>query len=413
MQSLIILGRQSDLGVAELDSLYGESKINKVSSNAVVVDIDPCVFNFERLGGSTKFCKLLTSLDTTKYEEVEKFLVSVSPEQTKLMPEGKMTLGLSLYGFNLDYKQILSSAIKLKKSIQATGRSVRIVPNKTNELSAAQIIHNKLTSNRAWELVIVKSSNKVYIAQTIKVQDIEAYSKRDQARPYRDTQVGMLPPKLAQIIINLASKKLEEQKLLSICDDEQLTQPDVKINNELKLLDPFCGTGVVLQEASLMGYKVIGSDISDRMVEYTTNNLGWLKSKFKLPFQNDAEVLLGDATKYKWPKFDIIASETNLGKPLSSIPDSRELNDIITKANDIIEKFLINVAGQLRPGQRLCLAVPAWQYSPNKFKHLPVIDLIEKMGYNFVDFKNISQEQLIYYRPGQSVARELLVITRK
>lgn len=58
------------------------------------------------------------------------------------------------------------------------------------------------------------------------VQDIESYTARDQARPMRDARVGMLPPKLAQIIINLALS-----------------------NNDItEVLDPFCGTGVVLQE---------------------------------------------------------------------------------------------------------------------------------------------------------------------
>jgi tRNA G10 N-methylase Trm11 len=412
MQSLLILGRQPDIGMAELQSLYGPEKVDRINNQAAVVDIDPCNFYFDRIGGSTKFCKLLTIIETSNWHDVEKFLIKVSPDQSRGMPDGKMTLGLSQYGFSLGYKELLASGIKLKKAIQSTGRSVRIVPNKSNELTSAQVIHNNLTSSKAWDLVIVLSENKTYIAQTAKVQDIESYAKRDQARPFRDSRVGMLPPKLAQIIINLAHGKLSESELTNTCEDNQEPIIDRGLS-KIKVLDPFCGSGVILQEACLMGYGVIGSDINERMVDYSIKNLEWLKTKFNVRKDHPIEIFATDAVNASWPIINFIASETNLGKPLSTVPSQYELQQIVSESNDIIELFLKNVAKQTRSGFRLCIAIPAWQISRNKFKQLPLIDLIDKMGYNFVDFKNISNEQLIYYRPGQIVARQLLVLTRK
>jgi tRNA G10 N-methylase Trm11 len=412
MQSLIILGRQPSLGLAELISLYGEDKVEKIGSTAAVVDVDPCNFRFDRLGGSTKFGKLLTTLNTTDWSEVEKFLVDVSPDQSKSMPEGKMTLGLSVYGYDMNFKAILTAGIKIKKAVQKTGRSVRIVPNKTNELSAAQIIHNKLTGDKAWDLLIIKGSKNTFIAQTIKVQDIAGYTRRDQRRPFRDPRVGMLPPKLAQIIINLSVGKIPDNELSSVCNEnnqESLSSD----NHKFTILDPFCGTGVVLQEASLMGYSCVGSDIEDRMVDYSIKNLRWLKTEFKIEENQSQEIVVGDATTTKWPRFDAIACESNLGKPLASLPTPQELKSVIKQANEVIEGFLKNLSGQTKSGQRFCIAIPAWQISQNSFQHLPVVDLIEDLGYNFVEFKNISSEQLIYYRPGQVVARQLLIITRK
>jgi tRNA G10 N-methylase Trm11 len=412
MQSLIILGRQPSLGLAELISLYGEDKVEKIGSTAAVVDVDPCNFRFDRLGGSTKFGKLLTTLNTTDWSEVEKFLVDASPDQSKSMPEGKMTLGLSVYGYDMNFKAILTAGIKIKKAVQKTGRSVRIVPNKTNELSAAQIIHNKLTSDKAWDLLIIKGSKNTFIAQTIKVQDIAGYTRRDQRRPFRDPRVGMLPPKLAQIIINLSVGKIPDNELSSVCSENN-QEPLSSDNHKFTILDPFCGTGVVLQEASLMGYSCVGSDIEDRMVDYSTKNLRWLKTEFKIEENQSQEIVGGDATTNKWPRFDAIACESNLGKPLASLPTPQELKSVIKQANEVIEGFLKNLSGQTKSGQRFCIAIPAWQISQNSFQHLPVVDLIEDLGYNFVEFKNISSEQLIYFRPGQVVARQLLIITRK
>ncbi len=122
----------------------------------------------------------------------------------------------------------------------------------------------------------------------------------------------------------------------------------------------------------------------------------------------------GDATTHTWtPPVDFMASETYLGRPFSSLPAPEILAQTITDCNLIIKKFLRNLDSQLAAGTRVCLAVPAWQTRPGEFKHLPLIDQIEQLGYNRVRFEHMRNEDLLYYREDQIVARELLVITRK
>jgi len=416
MQSLLILGRQPELGIAELESLYGADKIKVISSNVVLLDVDPCLLAFDRLGGSIKFAKVLTKLETTNWREIEDFIIKVSPDQTLKMPAGKMTLGLSLYGFNQSAKNIINTGIKIKREIQKTDRSVRLVPNQASELNSAQVIHNKLTRPNGWELLFIKSYGVTYVAQTVKVQDIKSYSLRDRNRPYRDSRIGMLPPKLAQIIINLASGLLPEELRLSVCDipeDEIIPITD----QEKTILDPFCGTGVILQEALLMGYKVIGSDIDPRMIDYSKKNLDWLTIKIKRLNQtknySKDNIFVGDAINTKWPKFDFIASETFLGKPMSSSFTNEQIAHEINICNTTIKSFLKNLLNNLDKDSRLCLAVPAWQVSRNQFKHLSLIDQLDDLGYNQLSFKSINTKELIYIRPDQIVARQLLVLKRK
>ncbi len=111
---------------------------------------------------------------------------------------------------------------------------------------------------------------------------------------------------------------------------------------------------------------------------------------------------------------DFVASETYLGRPFTSRPSAEILERTAADCNLIIKKFLKNIHGQLKPGTRLCLAVPAWQNpARSKFKHLPLIDQISALGYNRVRFEHSGNEELIYYRKDQVVARQLLVITRK
>jgi tRNA G10 N-methylase Trm11 len=413
MQSLLILGRQPALGMAELESLYGPAKIRPVGDKVAVVDVDPCLLAFDRLGGSMKFCKILTTLDTTSWKEIEKFLLQVSPGHSEQMPEGKMRLGLSAIDVSVELKQLNATALTLKKAIKKTGRNVRVIPNKSLELNSAQILHNQLTGETGWDLVFIRDGNKTIIAQTVKVQDIESYARRDRERPKRDARVGMLPPKLAQIIVNLAVGELPADKLQNICDIP-LGEPVPRKLLGKTVFDPFCGTGVILQESLLMGYNACGSDIEQRMVDYSVFNIKtWVHSNYKVDVSN-VELQKADATSARWDfDFDFVASETYLGRPFTSQPTPEILQQTISDCNLIIKKFLQNLHDQIQPGVRLCLAVPAWQIKTDKFKFLPLIDQISDLGYNRVDLEHPRDDQLIYYRSDQVVARQLLVITRK
>ncbi len=54
------------------------------------------------------------------------------------------------------------------------------------------------------------------------------------------------------------------------------------------VLDPFCGTGGILIEAGVMGARVVGADIDERMVEGTIKNLEYCGVKEYEIFQGDA-----------------------------------------------------------------------------------------------------------------------------
>ncbi|MDQ3065311.1 MAG: hypothetical protein M3Q36_03515 [bacterium] len=383
MKSLLILGRQPELGLAELESLYGAENMTVIGRGGALLNIDHEDVAFSRLGGSIKLAKVLTILEKTDWPSIEKYLVHTIPKHLEQQPEGKLRLGISTYGLSVSPDHLHTTSLKLKKVIKEMGKSVRFIPNKSAALNSAQVIHNKLTGLNGWELVLARFDDKTVLAQTIIEQDIEAYASRDQNRPMRDARVGMLPPKLAQILINLAN-------------------PD----NDATLLDPFCGTGVVLQEALLMGYRAYGSDLEPRMVEYSDKNLDWM---FKIKLWNTEQ---GDATKHSWKHFDSVACETFLGKPLSSLPERYILDQIRQECDEIHEKFLKNIATQAKSGTRLCLAVPAWN-TKYGFLHLKTLDLLDKLGYTRKSFVFASNEELIYHRPDQIVARELVILERK
>lgn len=392
LKSLLILGRQPALGLAELESLYGHSAVMPVGDQVAALTVSASDVDFNRLGGSVKLCKVLTRLNTTHWGDIERYLVKNVAEHAGKLPEGKIQIGISVYGFQESSQRIQATGLSVKKAIKKIGRSVRLTPNQEPALSSAQVLHNHLTGPTGWELVVVRDNDHTFLAQTTQIQDIASYTIRDRERPKRDSRVGMLPPKLAQIIINLAAAQ---------------TAAAGKV-----VLDPFCGTGVVLQEAELMGFSAYGSDLEPRMIDYSAKNLEWLGQTHSHPASPILEI--GDATNWHWQSaVDIVACETYLGKPFTSTPTPALLASTVSDCNLIIKKFLRNIHAQIKPGTRLCVAIPAWQVRKGEFKHLPLVDSLEEIGYNQLRFEHVEREQLLYYREDQFVARELLVITRK
>lgn len=401
-QTVTVFGRLPALSLAEVEALFGAEVIQPIGNQAALIDIEPAKIDFTRLGGTVKFAKLLTFLDSTKWLDIEKFLKKSVPQHLQYLPEGKLRLGLSVYGLNVSAKQVNATGLAIKKIVTGTGRPVRVIPNKELTLNSAQVLHNKLTSEFGWELIFIRDGNRTVVAQNIAEQDIEAYAARDQKRPKRDARVGMLPPKLAQTITNLAIGKIDLE--------DPTCGPGVSKGKTV--LDPFCGTGVILQEAALMGYDAYGTDLEQRMIDYAHTNLDWLGENFAHPpfsYFLDA----ADATSYRWQHhFDTIASEVYLGQPFSALPSPKKLEEVRGTTSTIIQKFLENLAVQTKPGFRLCLAVPAWQTSQG-FLRLPTLDHLEKLGYTRLSFVHVKNSDLTYYREGQIVARELVVLERK
>lgn len=396
MKSLFILGRQPTLGLAELESLYGPDAITVIGKGGALLDIDPTAVSFDRLGGSIKLARVIHILDSTKWRQIEDYLSENILSFTGGLPDGKIRLGLSAYGLRALASDINVTGLRLKKIIKSSGRSVRVIPNKQPELNSAQILHNQLTGQTGIEIVAARYGDRTVLAITVAEQDIEAYARRDQARPARDAKVGMLPPKLAQIIINLSAK------------DESINP----ISQQM-ILDPFCGTGVVLQEALLMGYLVHGSDIEPRMIDYTQKNINWLHSTHG--YKGTLLTLeVGDATSHDWLAANIaesVACETYLGKPFTSLPPQGLLETVRTECDEIHDKFLRNIGEQIRPGTKLCLAMPAWK-TKTGFLHLKTLAKLEQLGYTRRSFVHTREQDLIYFREDQVVARELVVLEK-
>ncbi len=463
MKYLAVLGRQPKISLAELESLF--VNVRPIGAELAEFESDKTP-DIRRLGGTQK---ISVKIDGS----FQDFLKS-------LPMAGKLTIGVSDYSRGATAFKAQGEALKIKRILTKLGHSVRVVPNKTAALSSATSFHNRLFAENKIELI--KVGKDFY--RVIGVQNIDAYVKRDQARPARDAKVGMLPPKLAQILINL-------------CGD---------LPAGTRLLDPFCGTGVVLQEAMLMGYMPYGTDLSERMVEYSRKNLEWLLHSLACegrhcrdtvslsesspagrdsdPAQPDSQYLgqlttpstrqenaadvpgslartsaasrqnskilstrgeeeeasacndrpeelrfseekmgqiltsidvtQGDATNFQWqPPINAVACEGYLGRPMSLPPAEIKLKQEKQECGSIVLGFLKNLASQIQEGTPVVIAVPAWLRPNGEYERLNLLDEIKNLGYNVKSFRNLGQEDLLYHRDQQVVAREIIVLRKK
>ncbi len=384
-----ILGRQPALGMAELERIYGSDKTRWFSNESALIEDEN--FDFEQLGGSMK-AGLVTIETRGNWSEVGEKIVSDYSETWSRIGH-KITLGISAYGFKATPRDVQRTGIMLKQKLKSRGVSLRLIPNDYAALNTATSHHNKLgLSDNKVELLVVRAGNgDVIVAESVGSQNITALAARDQARPRTDAFVGMLPPKLARIMINLSG---------------------ITLDHPLTLLDPFCGTGVVLQEAALMGLNIYGTDLSEKMVAYSGENLEWLLRRHRLETVSTFEV--GDAMKLAWQKpLDLVVAETYLGQPFSAPPRPEKLAAVRDNCNHIVTDFLKNIGTQLSAGTPLVLAIPAWRDAHGNFTHLPVIGRLDSLGYTPIDLQHVKKSELLYFRETQVVARELLILHKK
>lgn len=386
---IALLGRQPELSIAELERVF--QKVSWFSPQTALIDTENNI-NIQKLGGSQKIGKVVLTVDTTDWRRVSDSIVKHYSKHWA-SASGKITLGLSAYDFTVSPREVQKVGLILKSKLKSSGVSLRLIPNQEATLSSATSHHNKLgLSDNKIELLIIKGEKETIVAESTGAQNITALAARDQGRPRRDAFVGMLPPKLAQIMINLA------------------VGPNT--GTRQRILDPFCGTGVLLQEAALMGNSVYGTDLSEKMIRFSRDNLNWLQDTYKLDI--DWYLHEGDAMDTKWQQpINAIAAETYLGQPFSAPPSASKLTEVRGNCNHIIGTFLKNLAAQLEPGTPIVLAVPAWRDVFGGLTHLPLTAKVEDYGFDRMPLETVDSSRLLYSRPDQVVGRELLLLIKR
>jgi tRNA G10 N-methylase Trm11 len=370
---IAILGRQPELGLVELESLLGAAGVEPFGRQAALMSE---AIHIDRLGGAVKVAEVL-------YRGPAAALRDLPIDLEKLpMREGKTPFALSAYGTHDTAKMQFAAGLELKKRLRERG-SVRLVSaGKGLAVSAAELRHNRVIED-GFELLEIVNHGEMVVARTLGVQDIDWYSRRDYERPARSAKVGMLPPKLAQILVNT-------------------TQP-------APVADPFCGTGVVLQEALLLGREAHGTDLSEEMVEASSKNLPWLAGQLEatLPAWS---VRKADARAARLPAGSSVVTEGYLGPNLTGPPTISELGKMRHELLGLYRESLASWAKQLPPGAEVSVCLPAWRVG-RTWHYLGLVDELPRLGYTLKSFEHV-RTPLLYAREDQVVGRQLLLLRK-
>lgn len=379
MKHAAVLGRNPALSVAELTAIGGSGCVDSVAHGVGLLNED-ISSAADRLGGTTKLVRLTGMADSAEQA------VSQAAGQA---PSGrKLSFGLSIYG-DAAAGQL---SIVLKKYLRKRGISARFVPTK-DALSTAQVKHNRLLNNGV-EWCLVEAGGKWHVGETTWIQDFECFAHRDYEKPVNDTKRGMLPPKLARIMVNLG-----------IGD---------AVNSVV--YDPFCGSGVVLMEASLLGCQVVGSDVSKKAVTDTLQNLDWTKPSG----QGSWDIRAADATApLPFTDVNTIVTEGYLGTAATQSMDDSAMLEEAKNIEPMLETFLKQAHRSLKPQGTLVLTLPMWKLRGGT-RRLSVIDRAEGLGYtrlrplpeNLQLSGLTDRETIEVSRPKQRVLHELVILRR-
>ena len=203
------------------------------------------------------------------------------------------------------------------------------------QLSAVEVLKKNLVENKA-EILFCIGKKQTATATTAAVHNPFEFQKRDVGKPCQ-RKIFAMPPRLARIMVNLAS-----------CTRGKL------------LLDPFCGVGTILQEGLLAGARGVGVDINPWCVKATLTNLEWLEKEYSLEGA-DYSVVQGDACRLTGKlgeEVDCIATEPDLGPALREVPTVAYAEKIVAELEPLYCGFLKEAYGLLREGGRLVLVAP-------------------------------------------------------
>ncbi|MDA2921811.1 methyltransferase domain-containing protein [Patescibacteria group bacterium AH-259-L07] len=426
MTYFFILGNNPTLSIAEIVCVLS-AKIKKQNIKVISQDVFIVEFNKKidisllqkQLGGTIKIGKIISTRNIDDIKRVEQSLVKqillLFPLNVK-----KVFFGFSIYGGRVDIKAL---ALAIKEKLKQQGIASRWVVSKESVLSSVVVQKNKLLEQGA-EFTLFIKKDKVLLGKTLTCQEFEKYSFYDFSRPYRAIEKGMMPPKLAKMMINLSGT-----------------------DSASVFLDPFCGSGTILQQAILMGYEnVIGVDVDEHAVSRTQKNLEWLTKNEELRIKNEelsVKIQKCDVKnldkKIPPQSVDTIITEPYLG-PLKI----RNLKAEIKILSDLYINAFKSFKKVLKPDGRVVIIFPVFSVSFPSSSHLPlsslgrsprdgrtknklhfllILDTLKKIGWQtqiplpqyLLDnpvIKTTSRRSIIYSRPDQKILREILIFTR-
>lgn len=405
----LVLGHHPLLSIAEVLAQTNNTTIRTASEDSLVIDTTTNITLIaDYLGGIQK---VVVDMEPCLSHEILACAAAKALAVFAKQRQRKVHFTVSCYGAAEGMqKNILKHVKRALADAGALGRFL----HKDMQKNVPNVLVRNQVLGKGVDIVVMGSGDTAYVGTTSWVQDVDMYVRRDIDKPRRDMQTGMLPPKLAQTLINLALPHVQQQV------------PCV--------WDPFCGLGVIPMEAILMGFPVVASDINPEMEDNTHTNLTWLT--FEGTHVPPFSVSTIDAAHWSHvPTADglhpnCIVTEGTLGHNFLQPPTEEEALYEQEELARLYEDFF---QGLSRPEaqsiEAVVMTIPFHITASGKYLRLlpKVLPAIYALGFTTAEILPVGEEALrkanllehfteehtiLYTRSKQFVGREIVVFTR-
>lgn len=224
------------------------------------------------------------------------------------------------------------------------------------------------------DYVFLVYKHKTFLADQL--SNPKEYEERDETRPVFDP-VAVTSIRLAKILINLAEAQQE-------------------------ILDPFCGTGTILQEALLMKYHVIGVD---KKIQDARKNLSILPNAQKV------RLIEGDARHLSKLVLNVesVVTEPYMGPYLKKLPTDQEAAAIIMELTDLYQNVLAELARVVQG--KIVMIVPRIRTFKAKYE-VPMAQLLKRAGLRVVSPVPSITVPLFYPKKKSKVERFIYILEK-
>jgi len=380
------LWREFKLSLAEIHAIFPTLEIEYADKYICIVKIDDSWVLLKGVKHMGWIIKLIELIPWYKWNPAQSIISDAEKH------EWKFRYGVSYIWSDGNLKWAL---LDIKRFLQKKEISARFVNKNFSKLNTAQVISEWLV-DRWTDYSIISAGDTEYLWRTIWIQDIDSYSKRDYGKT-RDMQVGMLPPKLAQMMMNFSEWT--------------------------KIYDPFCGLWTILIESAIVwNEEVYGSDISSENIEKSKKNINFIRKEF----ENNLKTSMFEVLDAKWissspflRKSDAIVTEWYLGQIFHKYSiTEQKLAEEKKKLLDIYEKFFFWLH-RAHYTWIIVISFPFWEIHGKYHYFNEIYDLIAKYCKNLPllpkleDIKHTRSWSLLYKRPDQIVWREIFKLKIK
>ena len=375
MHYIFILGRNVKLSQAEIFSYFKKENLKilnySLRKNALLIETDVEIGNIiDNLGGTLSIGEVIVS------GEMNSLIKNLDKKELYFGTKNK--LNYILWNFSDENsKNVISDYLKKRfrnEKLKATEKHLSGFMDLQEKDSAKIISSKKLVDE---QFFLFENKKEYFFGKIIQKCDYETIEKRDMNKPVRRQELA-ISPRLAKIMINLSEVKKNE-----------------------RLLDPFCGIGVILEESLFQNIKVVGIDKDKNAISGANKNLNWFKFE-----KENYKLINGDSRNVNPGKCNALVTEPYLGDILKKVPTREKANEILRE----FEKLIIFVINNLKKNVsgKIVFTAPFIKTIKERVS-CNIENILKNTGLKIIKINNIGFP-IEEFRKGQIIGREIFVL---